>query len=73
MIFDCERFAAMRDAPLSSPGARRPVPIARSALNSAQGSVRHFMESNPRTVLHFVSRCMDILDAEYHTHIEEHA
>ncbi len=73
MIFDCERFAALRDTPLSAPGSCRPAPSARSALISAQGSVRRFMEGDPHTVLHFVSRCMDILDVETHTHIEEHA
>jgi hypothetical protein len=77
MIFDCERFAALRDSPVSpvfTPGARHFAPSARSALNSAQGSVRRFMESDyTHSVLHFISRCMDILDAETHTHIEGHA
>jgi len=77
MIFDCERFAALRDFPVSpvfTPGARHFAPSARSALISAQGSVRRFMESDyTHSVLHFISRCMDILDAETHTHIEGHA
>ena len=73
MIFDGERFAALRDTPLSAPGSRRPAPSARSTLISAQGSVRRFMEGDPHTVLHFISRCMDILNVETHTHIEEHA
>jgi hypothetical protein len=77
MIFDCERFAALRDSPVSpvfTPGARYFAPSARSALNGAQGSVRRFMESDyTHSVLHFISRCMDILDAESPTHIEGHA
>ena len=62
LIFDCEHFAALRDFSVFTPGTPRFVPSARSALISAQGSVRRFMESDPHIVLHFVSRCMDILD-----------
>ena len=69
MIFDCERFAALRDH--HPPNTRRAAPSTRAALDDAQGSVRRFMESDPHTVLHFISGCMDILDSETltHTHI----
>jgi len=63
MIFDCERFEALRDAEFV-PGTRSFTPGVRSALNCAQGSLRRFMESDPRIVLHFVSRCMEILEDE---------
>ncbi len=39
-----------------------------SQADSAQGSVRQFTESDPHSVLHFIYRCMDILDAESPTH-----
>ena len=69
MIFECERFVALRIDDFI-PGARRFTPGIRTALNRAQGCVRTFMESDPRIVLHFVARCMDILDADAHTHID---
>ena len=63
MIFDCERFAALRtDAAEFVPGARRFVPGARTLINTAGGSVRRFMEGDPHTVLRFTAKCMDILD-----------
>jgi hypothetical protein len=69
MIFECERFEALRIDEFA-PGTRRFTPGTRTALDRAQKSVKHFMESDPRIVLHFVSRCMDILDADLtHTHL----
>ena len=75
LLFDCERFAALRDH--HPPNTRRVSPSTRrAARDDAQGSVRRFMESDPHTVLHFISGCMDILDSDTltHTHIvhEEH-
>ena len=67
MIFECERFQALRIDDFT-PGTRRFTPGTRTALSRAQGSVRTFMESDPRIVLHFISRCMDILDADSHSH-----
>ena len=65
MIFECEKFSHLRnEASVFVPGMRRFVPGPRSALRRAGGSVRHFMDSDPHTVLHFISSCMDILDAE---------
>ena len=66
MIFECERFEALRNEVVEfTPGTRRFTPGVRTALNRAQGSVRRFMDCNPpHIVLHFVSRCMSILDAE---------
>ncbi len=63
MIFECERFEAFRDAEFV-PGSSSFSPGIRSALNRAQGSVRRFMECDPRIVLDFVSRCMEILENE---------
>jgi hypothetical protein len=63
MIFDCERFAALRtEAVEFVPGTRRFVPGARSLINAAGGCVRRFMEGDPHTVLRFTAKCMDILD-----------
>ena len=67
MIFECERFQALRIDDFT-PGTRRFTPGTRTALSRAHGSVRTFMESDPRIVLHFISRCMDILDADSHSH-----
>ena len=65
MIFECEKFTHLRnEAAVFVPGMLRFVPGPRSALRRACASVRHFMDSDPRTVLHFISCCMDILDAE---------
>ena len=65
MIFECEKFTHLRnEAAVFVPGMQRFVPGPRTALHRAQGSVRHFMDSNPHTVLHFISGCMDILDSE---------
>jgi hypothetical protein len=65
MIFECEKFAHLRsEAAVFVPGMRRFVPGPRSALQRARGSVRHFMDSDPHIVLHFISSCMDTLDAE---------
>jgi hypothetical protein len=66
MIFECERLEALRNEVVEfTPGTRRFTPGVRTALNRAQGSVRRFMDCNPpHIVLHFVSRCMSILDAE---------
>jgi hypothetical protein len=62
MIFDCERFAALRtEAVEFVPGARRFVPGARTLISSAGGCVRRFMEGDPHTVLRFIAKCMDIL------------
>ena len=71
MIFECERFEALRnEAAEFTPGMLRFTPGVRTVLTRAQGSVRRFMESDPHTVLQFVSRCMNILDSEDHTHDE---
>ena len=65
MIFECESFTHLRNqATVFVPGMPRFVAGPRTALLRAQGFVRQFMDSNPRTVLHFISRCMDILDSE---------
>ena len=67
MIFDCERFEALRnEAAEFVPGTRRYTPGVRTTLNRAGGSVRRFMESDPQTVLKFVSKCMDIVETEAH-------
>ena len=67
MIFECERFEALRNEfAVFTPGTHRFTPGARTALLEARGSVRRFMESDPHIVLHFVSRCMDVIDAETH-------
>ena len=67
MIFECERFEALRNEVVEfTPGSHRFVPGVRTALNRAGSSVRRFIESDPRTVSHFVSKCMDILDNEAH-------
>ena len=67
MIFDCERFEALRnEAAEFVPGTRRYTPGVRTTLNRAGGSVRRFMESDPHTVLKFVSKCMDIVETEAH-------
>ena len=52
------------EAAVFVPGMQRFVPGPRTALHRAQGSVRRFMDSNPHTVLHFISGCIDILDSE---------
>ena len=63
MIFECERFEALRSNAVEFvPGARRFVPGARTLINNAGGSVRRFMEGDPHTVLRFTAGCMDILD-----------
>jgi len=65
MIFECERFGALRNEPVEFiPGSRRFVPGVRTTLIRAGGSVRRFMDSDPQTVMHFVSKCMDVLDDE---------
>ena len=66
MIFECERFEALRNEAVECvPGTRRFVPGIRTTLDRAgRGSVRRFMDSDPQTVLHFVSRCMNILEDE---------
>ena len=71
MIFDCERFEALRnEAAEFVPGTRRFVPGVRTTLTRAGGSVRRFMDSDPHTVLRFVSRCMNVLDEEARNDID---
>ena len=75
MIFECESFTHLRNqATVFVPGMPRFVAGPRTALLRAQGSVRQFMDSNPHTVLHFISRCMDILVSESRIDVaEEHS
>ena len=75
MIFECESFTHLRNqATVFVPGMPRFVAGPRTALLRAQGSVRQFMDSNPHTVLHFISRCMDILVSETRIDVaEEHS
>ncbi len=74
MIFECERFEALRSEPVEFvPGSHRFVPGVRTTLIQAHGSVRRFMDSDPQTVLHFVSKCMSILDDEARNDEEEGA
>ena len=49
MIFECERFEALRNEAVEFvPGTRRFVPGVRTTLNRAGGSVRRFMDSDPK-------------------------
>ena len=65
LIFDCERFEALRNEPVEFvPGTHRFVPGVRTTLARSGGSVRRFMDSDPQTVMHFISRCMEILEIE---------
>ena len=65
MVFDCERFEDLRNEAVEFvPGTLRFVPGVRTCLVRAGGSVRRFMDSDPQTVLHFVSRCMNVLEDE---------
>jgi hypothetical protein len=67
MIFDCELFEQLRNEVVEFvPGSTSFTPGVRTILDRANGCVRAFMESDPMTVLRFISRCMDILD-EIHT------
>ena len=65
MIFDCERFEALRNEVVEfTPGSATFVPGVRTLLHNSSGCVRRFMEGDPRTVLRFIAGCMDILDTD---------
>ena len=71
MIFECERFEALRnEAAEFVPGTHRFVPGVRTTLTRAGGSVRRFMDSDPHVVLRFVSKCMNVLDEEARNDID---
>ena len=75
MIFECESFTHLRNqATVFVPGMPRFVAGPRTAIIRAQGSVRQFMDSNPHTVLNYISRCMDFLVSETRIDVaEEHS
>ena len=45
------------------PGTPSFVPGIGTLLARADGCVRRFMEGDPKTVLRYIARCMDMLDA----------
>ena len=76
MIFECESFThrLRNQATVFVPGMPRFVVGPRTALLRAQGSVRQFMDSNPHTVLNYISRCMAFLVSETRIDVaEEHS
>ncbi len=72
LIFECERVQALRnEAAKFTPGMLRSTHCAQTVLIRAQGFGRRFKESDPHVVMHLVvSRCMNHLDSEDHTHDE---
>ena len=66
MIFDCQKFEHLRHEVVEFvPGNDRHfTPGVRTLITRARGCVRTFMNGDPRIVLRFIARCMDILDAE---------
>ncbi len=64
MIFECELFQGLRQEVVEYvPGSRSFVPGVGTLLAQADGCVRRFMEGDPKTVVRFIARCMDMIDS----------
>ena len=64
MIFECELFQGLRQEVVEYvPGSRSFVPGVGTLLAQADGCVRRLMEGDPKAVVRFIARCMDMIDS----------
>ena len=64
VIFECQLFQELRQEVVEFvPGTPSFVPGVGTLLAQAGGCVRRFMEGDPKTVMRYIARCMDMLDA----------